>query len=731
MKNRWKILGTTVGMLVLLAVVVGSMTIYTLYRGALKTQSDLLTSMVQTQIHLISAVADFDSRNSQNDHPDGAVAATISQVLDGHQRMGGFGASGEFAFGVRNGDFVEFIDNHRFGDQDTPRRIPVNSRIGEPMIRALNEPPGVVIGPDYRNEPVLAAYGYVDALELGIVAKIDMAELQAPFMQAATRAGVVSLLVIFVGVLATFTTSGRMLKRLVRSEASISAVLDAAPNSVFTTTAAGQIRSFNPSAEAQFGFREADIVGQHFNSILDDATRQKIEEAIASKLGGRRFDLTRDLDVFCKTKDGSLFPAEITLSHTHGLQPGLYVFVVRDISDEMESERLLRDSQAKFAAAFYFNSIPMVLTELETGTVVDINRAGKDVLELTGGNIASQHNLRVTFWDTGEQRQEFVERLLADGEVVDSERTFRKCNGEMLTIRWSAALLHLAGVPYSLASFLDITDYKAVMNALGEHSAELENLNLELMDKNAEIQRMYHTLCHELKTPLTSTREFISLVLDGIPGPVNDDQCEYLSLAKEGCDELTVHMHDLVDITRMETGKFSCTLVPSDICELVNHVVAQFESKAKKRGVTLNLDAPDNLPIVTLDVHRIRQVVNNLLGNALKFTDKGAEVKVSLEHNTDERESILIRVTDTGPGIPAEQLPHIFKRLYQVREADWSTQGGLGLGLYICRQIMQMHNGEIDVDSQLGQGTTFTINLPILNKRFVEEGLLLHEQADS
>jgi CheY-like chemotaxis protein/nitrogen-specific signal transduction histidine kinase len=240
---------------------------------------------------------------------------------------------------------------------------------------------------------------------------------------------------------------------------------------------------------------------------------------------------------------------------------------------------------------------------------------------------------------------------------------------------------------------------------------QVERTNADLRRKNDEIQNFYHTLSHELKTPLTSAREFIAIVRDGLAGALSDTQREYLGIALDSCNQLRVCINDLLDATRLETGKLSMDLRPGDLGVVVQRAVTALQPLAIDRGIELICDVEPELPLVMLDERRIAQVVANLLNNALKFTPASGciQVRVAREEATDALE---VSVADSGRGIPADQLERIFDRLFQVKSGDASTEQGIGLGLYICRELVRLHGGEIRVQSAPGQGSTFSFALP-------------------
>jgi len=250
---------------------------------------------------------------------------------------------------------------------------------------------------------------------------------------------------------------------------------------------------------------------------------------------------------------------------------------------------------------------------------------------------------------------------------------------------------------------------EADLRAKRKHfQAELEQRNRDLLKRNQEIENFYHTLSHELKTPLTSALEFIAIVVDGLGGPINDAQKEYLGIAKDSCHQMRNCINDLLDATRLETGKFALHTKPAALDALAHRVLTALRPAAQEKKVTLTEEIQPGLPLLPLDEQRMVQVISNLLGNALKYTPPGGSVFVKVSEVADALE---FSVRDTGCGIPRAEQEHIFDRLYQVKTGDAAT-GGIGLGLYLCRELVQLHGGRIWVESQPGKGSTFRFVIP-------------------
>jgi signal transduction histidine kinase len=184
-----------------IALAAAGISVWSLYQTAFNQQRAYLVEMVQSHARLIEAVARFNADFSATDYPNDSFAATLSQIVDAHQRYEGYGQTGEFTLARREGDDIVFLLSHRHYDLDNPRPVPWVSSLAEPMRRALSGLSGTVIGPDYRGVTVLAAHEPVATLDLGIVAKIDMAEVRRPFLQTAGGSGLAAMLMIALAVL--------------------------------------------------------------------------------------------------------------------------------------------------------------------------------------------------------------------------------------------------------------------------------------------------------------------------------------------------------------------------------------------------------------------------------------------------------------------------------------------------------------------------------------------------
>ncbi|MBN1177665.1 MAG: GAF domain-containing protein [Anaerolineae bacterium] len=223
------------------------------------------------------------------------------------------------------------------------------------------------------------------------------------------------------------------------------------------------------------------------------------------------------------------------------------------------------------------------------------------------------------------------------------------------------------------------------------------------------------TVSHELRTPMTSIKGYADLLVMGAVGQLGEQQLHFINIIRNNADRLTTLVNDLLDISRIETGRVELSLKAVSIAEVVDLVVNTLKGRAEERDLALSADVPDGLPAVWGDNHRINQILTNLTGNAIQYTPSGGSVTISARVNADRLE---VAVSDTGIGISKENIKKIFDRFFRVDDPLVQETTGTGLGLAITASLVHMHGGEIWVESELGQGSTFWFSLPLA--RFAE-----------
>ena len=217
---------------------------------------------------------------------------------------------------------------------------------------------------------------------------------------------------------------------------------------------------------------------------------------------------------------------------------------------------------------------------------------------------------------------------------------------------------------------------------------------------------------HELRTPLTAVHQFVTILLDGLAGELDPQQKEYLEIARRNVVQLNEMIQDLLDATRADAGKLSVDPVPVELRDVITEVVRTLQSRAAEVGIALEYEAADALPPVFADAARVRQILINLIDNALKFTPSGG--RVTVQTALRDEAYAQVSVSDTGKGIAPDVEEKLFQRLFQGARDSVASRQGLGLGLYICRELVTLQGGQIEVETELGRGSRFTFSLPLL-----------------
>jgi len=237
---------------------------------------------------------------------------------------------------------------------------------------------------------------------------------------------------------------------------------------------------------------------------------------------------------------------------------------------------------------------------------------------------------------------------------------------------------------------------------------ELEARNKRLRELDKLKSDFISTVSHELRTPLSIVKEGINLVMDEIPGEINEKQKKVLTASKDNIDRLTRIINNLLDISKIESGKIELNKKEFNVAGVITRTINLFKSKAREKGLELKAEYALKKINLYADTDKINQIFINLVDNAIKFTDKGV-IEIFVREKKDEIECV---VSDTGIGISKSDLPRVFSKFQQFGRVPGAGEKGTGLGLSIAKGLVEMHKGEIWAESELGKGTKFIFTIP-------------------
>ncbi len=275
-----------------------------------------------------------------------------------------------------------------------------------------------------------------------------------------------------------------------------------------------------------------------------------------------------------------------------------------------------------------------------------------------------------------------------------------------------------------LVDVMVFTGHKNLLTARLHIEAVQESYR-ELQDKNRQIEESYAalkeldrlksnflaTMSHELRTPLTSVIGYSEMMLEGLGGPLTAEQREYLSIIMEKGESLLQLITSILDISKIEAGRVRLAIKEANLAQVMRDAVATVMPIARKKGLRVACEPQPDLPFIHCDQEKIRQSLINLVSNAVKFTPAGGQVQVGAGATPDGH--VALRVSDTGIGIAEQHLARVFDVFYQVDSSSTREYGGAGLGLAIVKSFVEAHGGTVQVESEVGRGTTFTLVLPL------------------
>jgi signal transduction histidine kinase len=237
----------------------------------------------------------------------------------------------------------------------------------------------------------------------------------------------------------------------------------------------------------------------------------------------------------------------------------------------------------------------------------------------------------------------------------------------------------------------------------------LEGLNRQIQEANQRKTAFVTLVSHELRTPLASMMGYTALLLEGQGGPLGTRQREWLGVIGQNADRLEALIDDLLDTARIEMGRIELKLTPLDLMPLIHEVARALRPQIAREGQWLTLELAAALPAVVGDADRIRQILTNLLSNALKYTPSGGHITITARGDAG---GVRVAVQDTGIGLTPEEQAQLFTPFFRARHDTTQRAGGTGLGLAITRALVELHGGAITVTSVPGQGSTFSVTLP-------------------
>jgi PAS domain S-box-containing protein len=392
--------------------------------------------------------------------------------------------------------------------------------------------------------------------------------------------------------------------------------------------------------------------------------------------------------------------------------------VVYDVTERKRVEAQAQAAEARFATAFEHAPIGVGISDTH-GWFVDVNPAFCELLGYTRDDLLKLPPEALTHPDDREPGNSLL-RSLGAGELdsYQIEKRYLHADGHPVDVSVHLALVRDADRKplHVVGQVLDITERKREAAVRERELALIQQARKQLIEQNArlvELDRLKDEFValtsHELRTPLTSIVGYLEPILDLEAGPLTATQEQFLKTIDRNARALSRRVGDLLFLASVDAGKLKLQTEDVDLAGLVAETAEACELSAGRRGITLTLDTQE-APTVHGDRARLAQLMDNLVSNAIKFTPDGGQVEV---RGREDASNAVIEIRDTGIGIPADEIPHLFTRFFRATSATEHAISGTGLGLAIVKSIVDAHHGTIEVDSSLGVGTTMRVLLPV------------------
>jgi len=523
---------------------------------------------------------------------------------------------------------------------------------------------------------------------------------------------------------------------LLKTGALQNAILNSANFSSIATDDKGVIQLFNVGAERMLGYAAADVLNKITPADISDPQEliaradtlsAELGTPIAPGFDALVFKASRGIeDIYELTyirKDGSRFPAIVSVTALRNDHGGIIGYLLigtdntarkRVEAEQQKLDQRLRD-QHFYTRSLIESNIDALMTTDAAGIITDVNRQMEALTGCTRDELIGAP-FKNYFTDP-ERAAAGIKRVLREKKITNYELTARARDGKMTVVSYNATTFYdrdrtLQGV---FAAARDITERRHIEQMLQEKNVELESAKsvaeqtVERLEEVEQLKKGFlSTVSHELRTPLTSIRGSLGLLASGAAGPLPDHVVEVVALAERNAIRLMALIEDILDLERLETGKIELQMTRVPIASILRRAM---ESLAAFGAHGVTVDAPNVSSSIDVDADRIVQVLVNLLSNAVKFSPPGGVVTIAV---TVDGQWTEFRVIDHGRGVPAVHRRAIFERFRQVDPSDAREKGGAGLGLAICKSIVEQHGGSIGVESEEGAGSAFWFRLASL-----------------
>jgi PAS domain S-box-containing protein len=508
------------------------------------------------------------------------------------------------------------------------------------------------------------------------------------------------------GIQREVTESQNLLIQIKRSEESYRKLFNSINDAIYVQDENGVFIDVNVGAEKMYGYTRDEFIGKtpEFLSAPGRNDFNKILTVLQNTFAGNG---SSTFEFWGLKKDGEVFPKEVSTNKSFYFGKDVIITIARDISERKMSEEIIKESEARFRNVYENSPIGIFRTTVD-GRIILANPALVKMLGYTSEKELAAINLEQEGFTSAFPRKDFKDMIFGEGRIVGYESIWKRKNGSEVYIRKNARpILDDNGeIAYYEGTVEDITEKFNSDVALRKSEEKLRETNLTK-------DKFFSIIAHDLRSPFQGLLGIASILTEEEDLAI-EERIEYENKLFEGLKTQFNLLDDLLTWSRVQRGILEFIPSMNFLSRDAEEIFYVLKSNAEKKSIIVTFDIPGNISTL-YDRNMMATIIRNLISNAIKFTNVGGSIRVSASQNKEE---MIFSVTDSGIGISNEDMQKLFRIDTQFIRRGTFDEGGTGLGLILCKEFIDKHNGRIWIESEVGKGSTFSFSIP--NSKVIE-----------